>query len=253
MDYAGLFPPAGLDMPAAVAEYASRAAGPARLHAGALRGERVAPLRAGPGGLAAPARAGNRAPPGGSRPSWPTTSRPSLREIARFNATEAPRAVRGQRWRAGPRGPGGRAAAARRGAPVPLHLRRGAPRSRSPALLTALASRGARAKARTGGLSAEAVPSPEPARALPRRMRRPPPSLQGHRRPAPSAALRAALHLRRRQPARDHAWLPERVRGRGPAARGPDRRPRAPSPFSSSGTPRPSPSRATSCAWASRS
>ena len=86
-------------------------------------------------------------------------------------------------------------------------------------------------------------PGPGRRRPLRRRLRGRRRALQGHRRPAPPAALRAGAHLRARQPARRDARLPQRVRGgrlrpsrrlarghRGRAARGagrglPPRRP----------------------------
>lgn len=159
VDYAGLFPPAGLDMPAAVAEYASRRRGPDAWMLGRFV---VNASRLSEWALAASPYL--REP--GPGPSWRISALladdplASLHEIARFNATEGPRAVVD-------------AVEGRAGQPedvqrlldaVPPSLVTYIEVLLDPdpmPLLAALASRGARAKARTGGLSADAVPSPE--------------------------------------------------------------------------------------------
>ena len=61
IDYAGLFPPAGLDMATAVANYAGYKDGPLRLDAGPLRGSCCAPrgVRSVPGSRQVLPRVGN--------------------------------------------------------------------------------------------------------------------------------------------------------------------------------------------------
>jgi hypothetical protein len=159
VDYAGLFPPAGLEMPAAVAEYASRRRGPdawmlGRFVVNAARLPEMA--------RAAAAHLREA----GTEPCWRISAlladdtSSSLQEVARFDAALAPRAVVDT-----VEGRAGRADDAVRlldAVPRSLTAYVEVPLDPDPQpILAALASRGARAKVRTGGLSGEAVPLPE--------------------------------------------------------------------------------------------
>ena len=158
VDYAGLFPPAALSIPEAVAEYAARVRSPEALMLGRFV--------AGAGHLPQLALAASPYLPKSGRPgAWRISTvlgedlALDLREVERFNAGAAVRAVvDAVEGRASTVDgihrlldaiPGGLTAyveVALEPDPLPL--------------LTAIASRGARAKVRTGGLSADAVPTP---------------------------------------------------------------------------------------------
>lgn len=158
VDYAGLFPPAALSIPAAVAEYAARLRSPEAMMLGRfVAGARHLPQLA----LAA----SPYLPKSGRSGAWRISTvlgedlALDLREVERFNAGEAVRAVVDAVERSASTVdathrlldaiPGGLTAyveVALEPDPLPL--------------LTAIASRGARAKVRTGGLSADAVPTP---------------------------------------------------------------------------------------------
>ncbi len=158
VDFAGLFPPAALSMTAAVAEYAGHRLSP---EAGMLGRFVVSAQRLPELALAA----SPYLPPAGASPPWRISAllgedpAADVRAIQSFNAAVAERAVvdtvEGKASRREDVDlllgavPGGFTVYVE----VPLEP------DPSP-LLTTLAARGARAKVRTGGLSAEAVPTP---------------------------------------------------------------------------------------------
>ena len=158
VDYAGLFPPAALSMPDAVAEYAARLRSPEAFMLGRFV--------VGAGQLPKLALAASPyLPKSGRSGAWRISAllgedlALDLREVERFNAGDAVRAVvdavecrvstvdgAHRLLDAIPAGLTAYVEVALEPDPTPL--------------LTAIASRGARAKVRTGGLSAEAVPTP---------------------------------------------------------------------------------------------
>lgn len=158
VDYAGLFPPAGLSMPAAAAEYAARLQSPEAYMLGRFV---VSAARLPELALAAspylPDAKGSRA--------WRVSALLGedlpldLREVERFNAVEAVRAsvdtVEGRASTA----EGADRLIDAIPAGLTTYVEVGTEADPAP-LLTTLASRDARAKVRTGGLSSEGVPTP---------------------------------------------------------------------------------------------
>lgn len=158
VDYAGLFPPAGLDLPAAAAEYEVALRGP---HAWMLGRFVIGATRLSELAQAASPHMSET----GTGPAWPISALlgddlpADLHAIAHFDAIAAPRArVDTVEGRARHPEDAERLLGE---LPSTLPIFVEVPLEPDPApVLTVLASRGARAKARTGGLSAEAVPPP---------------------------------------------------------------------------------------------
>jgi hypothetical protein len=165
VDYAGLYPPAALPMPAAASEYARHRGEPEAWMLGrfVVNARRLFELSAAAAPHLPQAKASGGGPPAACwRISALLGEDPAadLEAIARFNAEHAERAlvdaVEGKAQTA--------ADVERLVAAVPpgLTLYVEVPLTPDPApLLAAVAARGARAKARTGGLVPDAVPSPE--------------------------------------------------------------------------------------------
>ena len=220
IDYAGLFPPAGLGMAEAVANYASYRAG---THAWAL-GRFVLPAsRLGEFESAAESACSPRA-----RAPSPWRDRRAARHRRRGRPPRARRVQlpprgRRRRRRRGRRRRGRRPTRRRRSSGCWSGYRRTSrPTSRSrstgdPARARRRPSAGpaGRAKVRTGGITADAFPPADRPRPLHPRLPRRRRALQGDRRTAPSAPRRLPAHLRARQRLRHHVRVPESLpRGR---------------------------------------
>ena len=158
VDYAGLFPPAALSMEEAAAEYAARRRGPEAFMLGRFV---VAAARLPELALAA----SPHIPDSDTAGSWRVSAllgddlALGLREVERFNAGDPARAlVDTVEGRAGTS-----AATLELLDAIPSGLTAYVEVATEPdpsSLLAAIAARGGRAKVRTGGLSAEAVPEP---------------------------------------------------------------------------------------------
>lgn len=161
IDYAGLFPPAGLDMPSAVANYADYRRGPDRWALGrfVVPAARLQELET---------AAADLAPSAPSADAWPLAvlladaGPEELRALGEFNCRHAAQGAPALSGDVVEVKADSVAAVERIGAAVPRYLRAyvEVPLRPDPApLLAAIGRIGARAKVRTGGVTADAFPA----------------------------------------------------------------------------------------------
>ena len=162
IDYAGLFPPAALDMRSAVANYADYRRTPERWALGrfVVPAGRLAELEA---------KAAGRAPSAPSTDAWPlavllsTGDGEEIRALGEFNCRHAGEGATALSGDVVEVKAGTVAAIERLGSALPRYLQAyvEVPIATDPAELVAAIGRiGARAKVRTGGVTAEAFPAP---------------------------------------------------------------------------------------------